>query len=492
MVGCLFDSAPAPPGPARAIAGGFVPIPARLLLHAWHACRARPLGVADFRAYLACREVAARRHLATVAGRAPSFTFAELARLLGVAERRAKASVNRLVTAGLLHWSASALAFPRPPCETDDGRLADTIGRGQGDLAIPRRLLRFLVRGGRPALIAAALGLLLRCLSRRRGGFDGRGRAKASWIAQAFGVDARAVKAARRELVTLGWVAHESSTQAAENRWGRAYRINLAWAGRPAPCRDVLPTGCRGSTPPTVPAGRGSTPPLINQDPLREGIRNQDPAPGGPAGVDVSEAEGGGETPTTVPVVRTAPRLADVRPEDLRDAARILELHRQAVARGLVGASEADRLKFCAVAEHAQAVGTINPGGLFAKLVRRGWWHFATQGDEDVASQRLKRHLYGGPGGVVVLPAVASLPAPLSADAVVVRAVRTALARAGGRTDPFPVVCAKDPSWTRERWDRAQAELEGAASLAIGGRLAGLGPPSGVASGPIRALPGAP
>ena len=181
------------------------------------------------------------------------------------------------------------------------------------------------------------------------------------------------------------------------------------------------------------------------------------------------------------------PRLGDVRPEDLRDAARVLELHRQAVARGLVGASEADRLKFAAAAEHARAVGRVNPGGLFARLVGRGWWHFATQGEEDAAARRLKRHLHGDPGGGVVGAIVRPRPpspagAALSADAVVVREVRVAVARAGGRADPFPLVRAKDPSWTRERWDRASAELG----------MAGPRPPLMGADGPIRGRPGGP
>lgn len=74
-----------------------------------------------------------------------------------------------------------------------------------------------------------------------RGGFDGRGRAKASWIARAFGIDARAIKAARRELIALGWVAPEPSPQAAENRWGRAYRIDLGWAAPHAPWGTAAP-----------------------------------------------------------------------------------------------------------------------------------------------------------------------------------------------------------------------------------------------------------
>ena len=82
---------------------------------------------------------------------------------------------------------------------------------------VPRRILRLLAGGARPALIATTLGTLLRCLSRRRSGWVGRGRVKASWIADVFGVDLRGVKAARLELVALGWLSPEPSDQRAEN-----------------------------------------------------------------------------------------------------------------------------------------------------------------------------------------------------------------------------------------------------------------------------------
>ena len=97
-------------------------------------------------------------------------------------------------------------------------------------------MLRFLARGAGFALIATALGILFRCLSRRTGGFTGRGRIKASWIASTFGIDLRNVKTARRVLTTLGWIRPEPSDQNAENLWGRAYRIDLGW-GSPPPCR---------------------------------------------------------------------------------------------------------------------------------------------------------------------------------------------------------------------------------------------------------------
>ena len=104
-----------------------------------------------------------------------------------------------------------------------------------------------------------------------------------------------------------------------------------------------------------------------------------------------------------------APTLNDVRVEDLKDTGRLLRLHAQAVARGLVGSSEADRLRFVGAAEHALALGTGNPPGLFMYLVRGRLWRYVTQEDEDRAHARLKRELRGeppprsgvGPGGVV-------------------------------------------------------------------------------------------
>jgi hypothetical protein len=47
----------------------------------------------------------------------------------------------------------------------------------------------------------------------------------------------------------------------------------------------------------------------------------------------------------------------------------------------------------------------------------------------------------------------------LSADAVVVREVRSAMIRAGVYRDPYGAFARLNPGWTRERWDRALREL---------------------------------
>jgi transposase len=167
--------------------------------------------------------------------------------------------------------------------------------------------------------------------------------------------------------------------------------------------------------------------------------------------------------------------------EDLRDTGRLLELHRQAVRAGLAGASEHDRLRFVAAANHARVVGKSNPCGLFVRLVKGGLWRFLTQVDEDAASVRLKRYLYGAPRGPEPR---GSGPGPcadpgLSEDAVLVREVRASLARVGYRGDAFYALKREKPDWTRERWDRATAEL----ARGFGGGARGMGEP-GWAPGP--------
>ncbi len=432
---------------AASIAGGFVRVLVAELAAAWDACRQRPLGTADFRTWLAAREMTARR-LRVADHRVPTYTFDELARLCQVTRRRARASIRRLITAGLIQWADSAISFP--PLPLPAGPWAESIGRARGAVAIPRRILRFLAAGASPATIAVALAALLRCVSRRRSGWDGRGRFKASWVAMTFAVSLRQARSARKALVALGWLVPEPSAQWAENRWGRAYRMDLAWQSP----RPASPTGPR-SAPPTDPAGPRSAPPVSDPDPLAgAGRENQYPAPGGPAGAQVS-GTGNPADPLT------PPRLANVLVEDLKDTGRLLELHRQAIERRLVTASEADRLRVMAAAEHAQAVGRTNPAGLFAQVIRRGLWKYLTHADEDRAGARLKAWLRGPCPTPPAAPAAPAGRPSLSEDARTAREVRRSLAASGYRGDPFPALRRHDPGWTRERWDRALAELVG-------------------------------
>ncbi|WP_435022556.1 hypothetical protein TA3x_005752 (plasmid) [Tundrisphaera sp. TA3] len=397
-------------GPAAAsIAGGFVRVGVATLLHAWRECQGRAGGAGDFRAWLAAHELRARRGriaAGTGSGRSPSYRIAELARLSGIGERRAGQAVRRLVRSGLLAWAedGSTIDFPDPVAGPAGGigePIDASLPGRSGTLCIPRRLLRFLADRARPALIATALAALLRCLSRRKAGWGSRGRIKASWVARAFGVDARGVKAARASLAEIGWLAAEGDAkdQWSWNRWGRVYRIDLGWAASDA---DRHPSG----RPP-----RRESPPLdLDPDPLPE---ESHPEPGrpGPPGDRLRRGEGDG-----MPSIREAgpgvpalprPSLRDIRPEDLRDPARILDLHRRAIAAGWATGSEADRLRYVAAAAHARAVGVANPPGLFRAIVEGRRWGSLTQQDEDRARSQLRALDATRPG-----PAMPARPAP--------------------------------------------------------------------------------
>jgi hypothetical protein len=437
---------------AGRIAGGFVLVGVPALMTAWRACRARPLGIGDFRAWLAAHEMVARRCAAN-RDRSPTYTFAELAKLLGVAERRSRASVKRLVEAGLIDWSDSAIGFPAPADLVDP---LDAIGGGRGAIFIPRRLLRYLVDGARPALIATVIGVLLRCLSRRKDGFDGRGRVKASWVARVFGISTRQVQAARRQLVDLGWIQPEEGDQWALNRWGRVFRIGLDWvAPRPLagpessyprpvtgpipsqPClhQDPLPGGIKDQEPgaagtsgarlegkggdPDTPPSRWSVPatspvaaPLASPPaPARPISRAPAPTasravPAAPAPVPkaspvalalaattATTATRGKTSPAPLPAKQPPPTLADVKAIDLAEVGRAIDLHRQAALKGWADASENGLLLFLALVEHVRSFGARSPGALLVSLLQRGAWAFATAAEEDAARRRLKAFL---------------------------------------------------------------------------------------------------
>jgi hypothetical protein len=488
-------------------AGGYQLIPALHLALAWWAYQQDLIRLADLRVWFAAWEMRARRC------RLPSplprrFGIGELGRLTGLSHRRLKAAIRRLEAARLLRWSEAAVGFPAAAealaLLDRDGfkRFFDQIPNHGRRVPVPRRILRLLASGCRPALIATILGHLFRCLYVKGGTFQTTGRVKASWISQVFGVSLRRVKEARRELVDMGWLVPLPSPQGAMNRWGALVRIDLGWSRADTAASSPAASPGPELAPPAPVSGPESAPPDSSDEEPLEGDKNQEPASGGPAGFYRAQPEertpepgttapDGVEAisqaaaepvaispasdhpaPSAAPAARSSPApraaspvlgkptLRDVVPEDFKDTGRLLELYEQAVDQGQAPPSEWGRLRFVAAAEHARIIGTKNPCGLFVRLVRGGLYHFATQDDEQAASVRLRKHLFGVPAEprASVGPILRSEP-ELSADARLVAAVRATAARARYRGDAFPLLKRQKPEWTRERWDKAVAEL---------------------------------
>jgi hypothetical protein len=333
-------------------------------------------------------------------------------------------------------------------------------------------VVRYIAGGCRATVIATLLGHMIRCLYYREQRCISGGWCKASWIAEVFRMDLRNIKAARKHLVTIGWLRLCDTPQTLCNRWGTYALINLSWT-RTASERAAeanLETSSSGSPPPPEfcttelpPLPKEHTQPLQEVQHQQPALQADFPTPSHPRQhIDPasSRPSSGVKKPAqehSKPTTIQPPTLRHIIPDDLQDTARLLTLFAQAQAQGLIGKSDSDRLTFLALAEHAQVVGSQNPCGLFAVLVQRQHWHFVTDSDEDAAQARLKQYLYGTP--VRAAPPATPVPPDLSSDAAIVRYLQTQLARAGWRGDVFGLVSREDPAWTRERWDRAIAEL---------------------------------
>ena len=152
------------------------------------------------------------------------------------------------------------------------------------------------------------------------------------------------------------------------------------------------------------------------------------------------------------------PTLRNVTLAHLRDVARLLALHQQAIACGWLTGGEAAQLNVVAAAVHARQVGDA-PCRLFVALLRDQRWEVMTQEDEDQA-RALLRVARDGPPRRCVPEACAPEPeAALSTDARFVLRTQQVLRQAGWQGEPFLGVKLVDPTWTRARWEQAQAAL---------------------------------
>jgi hypothetical protein len=246
--------------------------------------------------------------------------------------------------------------------------MREAIQNWRRKVPVPRRVIRFLAGCGRKVMIATVLGHLLRCVYWRDGRCISGGRCKSSWIADVFGVDGRNVKAARKELVDLGWLTPLGAAQTALNRWGLPVLVDLD--------HDFVAGRVYAKSPPPSELSTTKSPPPYKNRELSMRVENQKPGSGRGAGVSMRQA---GE-----------PDLRNVTVVDLREPRRLDGLFRQGIAAGAVADTPADRLRWFAAAERALTLGTRNPCGLFVRLIRQSLWHYITNGQEDVARMKLK------------------------------------------------------------------------------------------------------
>ena len=100
------------------------------------------------------------------------------------------------------------------------------------------------------------------------------------------------------------------------------------------------------------------------------------------------------------------------------------------------------------------------PAGCVA-LLRDQRWEVITQEDEDRVRTLLREHANGPCRRGALAPATAVPEMPLSDDVRFVLLAPQVLRQAGWRSEPFLGVKLQDPTWTRARWEQAQARQQG-------------------------------
>lgn len=355
---------------------GFCRVNVEILCRLWVAYNEGHLERQDVQTWFGIHELLMRR-CTLRPGRTPSFSERELEPLTACRASSVRASIRRLERAGFLSWSeyrietkggsAATLAALRGLPE-----MLSAVKNHRRTLPIPRHTVLLLARTRRPVFMATVLGQLFRCMYYRSGNCFSWGTCKASWIAEAFGVDVRNVKAARVELESTGWLRQLESQHWHRQRCGGTFVISLVWSGGGIPPRRVSPPRKRLST--------AKSPPPDSYRNLPLEVNHQNRLRARVAGVQGQGRKREGE-----------PQLLHVLPADLLDPQRTAELFRQAIKVGLVKQDVmAERLWFFAVAERAKRRAE-NPGGYFVSVLKQRRWPEMSICDEERARRELIR-----------------------------------------------------------------------------------------------------
>jgi len=338
--------------------GGFCFVHSNAIMTVWSSLVAGDLRLQDVRVWFACHELVARR-CELERGRTPRFTVAELASLVDCpAVQHMRASVRRLTKLGHLAFDETTVTTLPIACRRDRGR----------PVPVPRPVLRMLCRDRGRAFIATALGHLLRCMFYRKGVCRSGGWCKASWVAETFGVAVRAVKEARKRLVSLGLLRVLDADQLRLNRFGRPLVWLLDWGRRSAPPEPQ-------STPQSAPPNRHKKL-SYRRDDHQKPAR---PRPADPSGACKQARE---------------PDLNNVTDADLKDPRRLASLFKQARLRGWVRKTEAEIHAVFAAAAHSLRVGS-RPAALFMWMLRHGRYETLCCLDEDNGRACLRTLRFG-------------------------------------------------------------------------------------------------
>ena len=317
-------------------------------------------------------------------------------------------------------------------------------------IPMPRRLMRLVMKSrSRPLRAAVVFGMLLRIMPVKRYGWY-KGCLTTALLFDVSGFNESRIKHERAALIREGYFERLETPARVRNQHGDWYALN-----------HNLPSS---SSPETAAKRQPPTPPTKEyRQPL-----SKKPAPS--FGIETNQflpAKPGASRSTSIPKATGVPNWHRMTPQDLREADRRVALYEDACHKGIIGDSPAERLTFYAAMARARHLGSINPCGMFRRIIQTPAYHgYIADCDEDQGRAWL-RELEPQPA-----PEVLALVTPQAtvdfglSDVEVYRILTRGLM--GDGYDPtsleaYDVVTRKDKGnvlrgWTRERWEAAKAE----------------------------------
>lgn len=366
-----------------------------------HALNEKRISYRAVRVYFACLSLIAIRDAAkrsskrmTGAGReSQRYRVAELCSLTGLPEEAIRRELRSLTRSGILSFSESSIAIHCGSPASDTAVSMALAGKRscKRPVPVPRSVLRFLARSQKAALGKTTLAYLFRgmAIDRTSGEVRGVGTVKASWIADVMNLSLRSAKAARRELIALGFITKDTgSVQRKLNRDGAYFRIDLSWGTRPRCVASRSQRSGTGSAQRVAKAVIAPRKVRKNPDfapPMKEmktpyGSKDQKAWTAKPSGVS-SKPDRVGE-----------PSIRNVQREDLMSYSRTESLYRQAVKVSWVEDSEASLLNWMSAAVRAKCCRARDPVRVFVGIVKRGLWNYITEADEERARRAIVRY----------------------------------------------------------------------------------------------------
>ena len=471
-----------------AIPGGVYMISPLAVVSVWAALKLKLVAWHHLRVWIALWEVRTWRDTMEPAQRNLfRFTPKRIAHVLGNKKTgpRLTQALADLQQLGLALLTPTEISFTlslddlQPDLRAETKRMLKSLGNKNTTRAIrmPRRLMRLIMKSrSRPLRVAVVFGMLLRMTPVKRYRWY-KGCLTTTLLADVSGFNESCIKHERAALIREGCFERLETPVRVRQQHGDWYAL-----GRDLPVFSSPRTGAKRQPP--APNKEGNRQPPIKKPVPSFGIETN----------QFLTAKPGASRSTSIPKSTDVPSWHCITPQDLREPRRRAALYEDACHKGVIGLSQAARLRFYAATARARRLGSNNPCGMLRRIVETRAYHghiadcdehqariwLAEDEPPDLGTAQASKllrsimavpngHQHTGPVGIrndAVPINPEQRPAEHAQDADVVSYLTHRLGQAGLPThDAFNLLLTTHEGriclsgWNRDRWNRASTVI---------------------------------